>query len=168
MIVEKQRGRTWGQEVVQRIAKDLQSTFPGIKGFSASNLWRMKLFHETYTDNQKLAPLVREIAWSHNLIVMERCKDELQREFYIRMTRRFGWSKNVLIHQIENQTYEKTLLSQTSFEQTMPDTIRHQAKLAVKDEYTFDFLQLGDEHSESELERAILTFSISPCLELYG
>jgi len=157
MIVEKQRGRTWGQEVVQRIAKDLQSTFPGIKGFSASNLWRMKLFHETYTDNQKLAPLVREIAWSHNLIIMERCKEDLQRQFYIRMTRRFGWSKNVLIHQIDNQTYEKTLLSQTSFDQTLPDAIRRQAKLAVKDEYTFDFLELGDEHSERELERAILS-----------
>ena len=157
MILQKQRGRTWGQEVVQRVSKDLQSAFPGIKGFSASNLWRMKLFHETYAHNKKLAPMVREIAWSHNLIIMERCKDDLQREFYIRMTRRFGWSKNVLIHQIENQTYEKTLLSQTSFDQTLPDTIRRQAKLAVKDEYTFDFLELAEEHSERELEQAILS-----------
>jgi predicted nuclease of restriction endonuclease-like (RecB) superfamily len=157
MILQKQRGRTWGQEVVQRVSKDLQSAFPGIKGFSASNLWRMKLFHETYARNKKLAPLVREIAWSHNLIVMERCKDDLQREFYIRMTRRFAWSKNVLIHQIENQTYQKTLLSQTSFDETLPHAIRRQAKLAVKDEYTFDFLELAEDHSEKELERAILT-----------
>ena len=61
---------------------------------------------------EKLAPLVREIAWSHNLVILERCKDPLQRELYIRMVRRFGWSRNVLIHQIENQSYQKSLLEQ--------------------------------------------------------
>ena len=148
MIVERQQGGTWGKSVVEQLAKDLQTEFPGIQGFSASNLWRMKLFYETYAHSEKLAPLVREIGWTHNLIVMEKCKDDLEREFYIRMTRKFGWTKNVLIRQIENQTYEKTLLSQTSFEQTLPEEIRAQAKLAVKDEYTFDFLELGDEYVE--------------------
>ena len=62
-------------------------------GFSASNLWRMKAFFEAYNGLEKLAPLVREIAWSHNLAIMNKCKDPLQREFYIRMTRRFGWSR---------------------------------------------------------------------------
>jgi predicted nuclease of restriction endonuclease-like (RecB) superfamily len=90
--------------------------------------------------------LVAEIGWTHNLVIMEKCKDDLEREFYIRMTRKFCWTKNVLIHQIENQTYEKTLLNQTNFEQTLPEEIRIQAKLAVKDEYTFDFLELADEH----------------------
>ena len=61
-----------------------------------------------------------------------------------------------MIHQIENQTYEKTLLNQTNFEQTLPVEIRNQAKLAVKDEYTFDFLELGEEHSERQLEQAAL------------
>jgi predicted nuclease of restriction endonuclease-like (RecB) superfamily len=73
------------------------------------------------------------------------------------MTRKFGWSKNVLIHQIENQTYEKTLLNQTNFDQTLPEAIRHQAKLAVKDEYTFDFLELADEYSERQLQQALLS-----------
>jgi predicted nuclease of restriction endonuclease-like (RecB) superfamily len=81
MIVERQKSESWGKAVVERLAKDLQAEFPGIKGFSASNLWRMKLFHETFVDNKKLAPLVREIGWSHNLIIMEKCKDDLQREF---------------------------------------------------------------------------------------
>jgi predicted nuclease of restriction endonuclease-like (RecB) superfamily len=76
----------------------------------------MKGFCEAYADSPKLAPLVREIGWSHNIIIMERCKDLLEREFYIRMTRKFGWTKNVLIHQIENQSYEKTLLGQTNFD----------------------------------------------------
>jgi predicted nuclease of restriction endonuclease-like (RecB) superfamily len=73
------------------------------------------------------------------------------------MARKFGWTKDVLIHQIENQTYEKTLLGQTNFDQTLPEDIRNQAKLAIKDEYTFDFLELADEHSERQLEMAILT-----------
>jgi predicted nuclease of restriction endonuclease-like (RecB) superfamily len=72
------------------------------------------------------------------------------------MTRKFGWSKNVLIHQIENQSYEKTLLNQTNFDQTLTPELRAQAKLAVKDEYTFDFLELGEEHAERELERALI------------
>ena len=87
---------------------------------------------------------------------MEKCKDDLEREFYIRMTRKHGWTKNVLIHQIENQSYEKTLLNQTNFDKTVPESILQQAKLAVKDEYTFDFLELGEEHSEQQLEQAIL------------
>ncbi len=156
MIVERQKGETWGKSVVERLARDLQAEFPGIGGFSASNLWRIKLFHETYAHNPKLAPLVREIGWSRNIIIMEWCRDDLEREFYIRMTRKFGWSKNVLIHQIENQSYEKTLLNQTNFEQTLPAEIRNHAKLAVKDEYTFDFLELGDEYSERQLEQAAL------------
>ena len=156
MIVERQQGQTWGQAVVKQLAKDLQADFPGMSGLSASNLWRIKLFYETYTGSTKLAPLVREIGWSHNLIILEKCKDDLQREFYLRMTRKFGWTKNVLVHQIENQTYEKTLLNQTTFDWTVSAETGKHAKLAVKDEYTFDFLELAEEHSERELERALI------------
>jgi len=156
MIVERQAGETWGKAVVQQLAGDLQNEFPGVTGFSASNLWRMKAFFEAYTGQEKLAPLVREIGWSHNLAILERCKDPLEREFYIRTTRKFGWSKNVLIHQIDNQSYEKSLLGQTNFDQALTPELRTQAKLAVKDEYTFDFLELGEEHSERELERALI------------
>jgi predicted nuclease of restriction endonuclease-like (RecB) superfamily len=156
LIVERQANAGWGKAIVQQLAADLQREFPGIGGFSASNLWRMKAFFETYAGSEKLAPLVREISWSHNLIILERCSDPLEREFYLRMTRKFGWSKNVLIHQIENQSYEKTLLGQTNFDRTLTPELRAQAKLAVKDEDTFDFLELGAEHSERELERALI------------
>ncbi|MBP7050803.1 MAG: DUF1016 family protein [Phycisphaerae bacterium] len=156
MIVERQAGQSWGRSVVQRLATDLQAEFPGVAGFSASNLWRIKGFYEDYASSEKLAPLVREIGWSHNLVILERCKDPLEREFYIRMTRKFGWSKNVLIHQIENQSYEKTLLGQTNFDTALTPAQRAQAKLAVRDEYTFDFLELGEEHAERELERALV------------
>lgn len=157
MIVERQQGKTWGKSVVENLAKDLQLDFSGMSGFSSQNLWRMKQFYETYSSNEKLSPLVREISWTKNIEILMRCKDDLEREFYIRITKKFGWSKNVLVHQIENQSYEKTLLNETNFDQAVPEKIRNQAKLAVKDEYTFDFLELGEDHSEKELERAILT-----------
>lgn len=157
LIVTRQAGETWGKAIVRTLAQDLQTEFPGISGFSASNLWRMKLFYESYEGQEKLAPLVREIGWSHNIVIMEKCKDDLEREFYLRMARKYGWTKNVLIHQIENQTYEKTLLNQTNFEATLPPSIKTQAKLAVRDEYTFDFLDLGEHFSERELERALLS-----------
>jgi predicted nuclease of restriction endonuclease-like (RecB) superfamily len=167
MIVTRQQQAGWGKSVVEQLAKDLQREFAGISGFSAANLWRMRLFYETYAANEKLAPLVREIGWTHNLVILEKCKDDLEREFYIRMTRKFGWTKNVLIHQIENQTYEKTLLNQTNFNQTVPTEIRNQLQLAVKDEYTFDFLELADEHSERQLEQAILS-RVEPFLQEMG
>jgi predicted nuclease of restriction endonuclease-like (RecB) superfamily len=156
MIVERQDAEGWGKAVVENLAADLRAEFPGVGGFSASNLWRMKGFFEIYQGVEKLAPLVREIGWSHNIVIMERCSDPLEREFYIRMTRKFGWSKNVLVHQIENQSYEKSLLGQTNFDQALTPELRAQAKLAVKDEYTFDFLELGEEHGERELERALI------------
>lgn len=156
MISERQEARGWGKSIVENLAADLQAEYPGIGGFSASNLWRMKQFYDIYGTSEKLAPLVREIGWSHNIIIMERCKDGLEKEFYIRMTCKYGWTKNVLIHQIENQAYEKTLMGQTNFDKAVPARIRVQAKLAVRDEYTFDFLELGEEHSERELERAII------------
>ncbi|MGI2228977.1 PDDEXK nuclease domain-containing protein [Burkholderia vietnamiensis] len=156
MIVERQQSEGWGKAVVAQLAADLQADYPGTGGFSASNLWRMKGFFETYNDTAKLAPLVREIGWSHNLLILERCKENQEREFYLRMTRKFGWSKNVLAHQIDNQSYEKSLLGQTNFDKTLTPALRAQAKLAVKDEYAFDFLELGEQHSERELERALI------------
>ena len=77
---------------------------------------------------------------------MEKCKDDLQREFYIQMTKRYGWTKRILTNFIEAQTYEKYLLNQTNFDLTLPAEQRVQAKLAVKDEYTFDFAELSPEH----------------------
>lgn len=91
------------------------------------------------------------------MVILDRCRDDFNREFYIRMTRKFGWTKNVLIHHIENKTYEKTIFNQTNFDKVLPEKIKNQAKLAVKDEYTFDFLELSEEHSEMELERALIS-----------
>ena len=157
MIVDRQRKHGWGKAIVENLAEDLQKEFSGMQGFSARNIWYMRDFFLLYNGNKKLQPLVAEISWTKHLIIMAQCKDDLEREFYIRMTRKFGWTKNVLIHQVEGKTYETTMLNQTNFNKTVPEKIRNQAKLAVKDEYTFDFLELGEEHSERELEKAIMS-----------
>ena len=156
MIVDRQKIRGWGKSVVEQLAKDLRAEFPGVPGYSAQNLWYMRQFFLEYHEGTKLQLLVGEISWTKNLVIMARCKESLEREFYIRMTRKFGWTKNVLIHQIDNQSYQKYLLGQTNFDQTVTPELRAQAHLAVRDEYTFDFLDLGEKHSERELEKALI------------
>jgi len=156
MIVERQEKYGWGKSIVENLASDLQNEYPGMKGFSARNLWNMRNFYVLYSDNQKLQPMVAEVSWTKNLVIMEKCKDDLEREFYIRMTKKFGWTKNLLINQIEGKAYQQYLLNQTNFDKAVPEKYRSQAKLAVKDEYTFDFLELGEEHSEKELESALV------------
>jgi len=167
-IVEQQEKHGWGKSIVENLAGDLQKEYPGIRGFSVGNLWRMRNFYSKYHPIPKLAPMVREISWTKNVIIMEKCKDDLEREFYITMTKKFGWTKNVLIHQIENKSYEKYLLNQTNFDDVLPAKYQKQAKLAVKDEYTFDFLELGDGHSEKELENALIARIKSFLTEMGG
>ncbi len=156
MIAERQADGAYGDAIVEQLAHDLRVEFPGVSGFSRRNVFYMREFYLLYRDLPKVQPLVAQIGWTHNLLILQRCKDPLEREFYIRMTRKFGWTKNVLIHQIENQSYEKSLLGQTNFDQVLTPKLRAQAELAVRDEYTFDFLELGDEHSERELETALI------------
>lgn len=156
IIVTQQQKEKWGKGIVEQLAHDLRAEFPGVSGFSARNIWNMRSFYLAYAKNEKLQPMVAEIGWTHNMVILTKCKDDLEREFYIRMTRKYGWTKNVLTHQIEGQAYEKTLLNQTNFAATLPEPVRDQAKLAVRDEYVFDFLELGDQYSERELEQALL------------
>ena len=102
MIVERQASATWGKAVVEQLSKNLRVEFPSLRGFSVQNLWTMRQFFCEYQDHENLQPLVGEIGWTHNVIIFQRCKDLLEREFYIRMTRKMGWSKNVLIHQMSS------------------------------------------------------------------
>jgi len=156
MISERQIAGVHGDAVVEHLASDLWMEFPAVSGFSRRNVFYIREFYLAYRDLPKVQPLVAQIGWTHNLIVLQRCHEPHEREFYIRMTKKFGWTKNVLIHQVENQSYEKTLLGQTNFDKALTPKLRAQAKLAVKDEYTFDFLELGEEHAERELERALV------------
>ncbi|CAN5627991.1 hypothetical protein BH20ACI4_BH20ACI4_31470 [soil metagenome] len=103
MIVERQGDESWGKSVVKKLSEDLREEFPEQKGFSSTSLWYMRNFYLAYYQIEKLPPLAGEIGWSHNRIILDKCKDIQEREFYIRMTRKFGWTKRVLIHRIENK-----------------------------------------------------------------
>jgi predicted nuclease of restriction endonuclease-like (RecB) superfamily len=155
-ISRRQLEQGWGKGVVEALARDLQAEFPGRNGFSAQNLWLMRQFFNEYSSKPNLQPLVREISWAKNLVILARCKDDLEREFYLRATARFGWTKSVLQHQVDNDSYAQYLSGQTNFDAALPDSIKAQALLAVKDHYTFDFLGLAQAHSERELEQSLV------------
>jgi len=164
-IVERQQKHKWGKSIVEALAADLQQEFPGMDGFSSRNVWRMRMF---YLEYENLPPLVAEIGWSHNIIIIEKCKDASERQFYTAMTRKYGWTKNILTHHIEGKSYERYLLGQTNFDKAVTADIRHQAKLAVKDEYNFEFLEISEEHKEKELELSIMRNMRSFLLEMGG
>jgi predicted nuclease of restriction endonuclease-like (RecB) superfamily len=179
--INRQQGeKGWGKSIVDILSKELQKEFPGVQGFSARNLWRMRSFYLEYSQNAILPPmgaeipnsnlhpmgaeirraplpaLLAEIGWKKNTVIMEKCKDPLEREFYIKMTKRYGWTKDVLINSIENKAFSKYLTNQTNFDETVSEKYRLQAKLAVKDDYNFDFIEMGIQHSEAELEAGII------------
>jgi predicted nuclease of restriction endonuclease-like (RecB) superfamily len=154
--------------------------FPGERGFSTRNLWRMRGFYVEYSQNPILPPmgaelkisplpaLLADIGWKKNMVIMEKCKDISEREFYIKMTKYYGWTKDVLINNIENKAFEKFVTNQTNFDETVPEKYRLQAKLAVKDEYNFDFIEMGLEHSEKELEQGVANNIRAFLLEMGG
>ncbi len=155
-IIDRQNQFGWGKSIVESLAQELQKEFVGINGFSPSNLWRMRNFYLEYHAFEFLAPLVREIGWTHNIIILEKCKDEHERFYYIEMTKRHSWSKTLLINAIEAQTYQKTAINQHNFEQQLPTPQAQNADIILRDEYTFDFLNLTEPHTESQLELALI------------
>lgn len=155
-IVEKQQKFGWGKSIVENLSEDLQKEFVGTKGFSSQNLWYMRQFYTEYKDSEKLQPLVGEISWSKHLVIMSKAKDDLEREFYIKMTKKYGWTKNVLIHQMEGEAYERFLLNQTNFDTALAEKYRHQGKLAVRDSYSFDFLEMSEDYGEREMELQLI------------
>ena len=155
-ITEQQTALGWGKSVVENLSRDIQKEFPGIQGFGVRNMWDMARFYAEYQSNEILQPLVAEISWSKHIVILTKCKETRQRQFYILATKKYGWTKDVLINKIEAKTYENYLLGQSNFDNTLPDKIKNQAILALKDEYTFDLVGLAEEHSEYELEQAII------------
>ncbi len=168
-ILERQQQYGWGKGIVELLYIELQKEFIGIQGFSARNLWYMRnLYEQYYNSTLILQPLVAEIPWTHNILILEKCKDEHQRFYYINMTKKFQWSKTLLINAIDNNHYQNTLLNQTNFSETLDIHIAKNADLIIKDEYIFDFLNLSEPYSEAQLEEAILSNIRNFLIELGG
>ena len=135
-ISEKQ-AQGWGKAIVPALSKELQAEFPRMNGFSTTNIWYMVQFYNEYQGHEILQPLVGEISWSKHILILSKCKDSQERQFYIFATKKFAWTKNILIHQIESKHYERYLLNQTNFKTVLPETIKKQALLVPKSGYFF-------------------------------
>ena len=143
----------WGKSVVEDFSDFLRRHYPSAKGFSPQNIWRMKQFYETYRDKEKLSPLVREISWSNNLLILSGCKTDEAKEFYLRLCARNGYSKRELERQIDSMLYERTMLSNAKNKQLIT---RSEGLAALRDAYVFEFLELPPEHKEKDLRKAIV------------
>lgn len=145
----------WGQGTVGALAGYIQRRQPNRRGFSARNLWRMMQFYDMYRVLPKLAPLVRELPWTHNLLIMSRSKRNEEREFYLRRCQRERWGKRELQRQLEGALFERTVLSPPKL--SPPVTELHpDASSVFKDSYLVEFLDLPDGHSEADLHRGLI------------
>ncbi len=143
----------WGKSVVSDFANFIQSQYVGIQGFSASNIWRMRQFYEIYYDNGKLAPLVREISWTNNLIIISRTKTAEAREFYLTLAVKNRYSKRELERQIDSMLFERTMLSD---EKNKLFIAKSQGLTPLRDSYVLEFLDLPHKHKENVLRKSIV------------
>ncbi len=141
--------------MVVELADYLQKNEPDLKGFSDKNLWRMKQFYETYKDLPKLSPLVREISWTNNLAILTRCKTVEEKEFYLRLSASERFGKRELERQIDSSVFERTMLGNLKLSAVLR-VLHPNAENVFKDQYIFDFLDLPDKHSESDLQKALV------------
>jgi len=155
-IARKIETADWGEGVVEQLARYIQRQQPGLKGFTRANLFRMRQFYETYRRDQKVAPLVRQLPWSHNLIILGESKRPEEREFYVRLAIREQWSKRELERQLQTAAFERTILGpprvSPAVRQNHPD-----AATIFKDSYVVEFLDLPRDHSEGDLHRGLVS-----------
>jgi predicted nuclease of restriction endonuclease-like (RecB) superfamily len=142
----------WGKSVVKEFSDFIQSRYVGIRGFSSSNIWRMKQFYETYCQNEKLATLLRELTWSHNLQIMS-CKTDEEREFYLTLSVKNHYSFRELKRQMDSALFERTMLSDITNKLI---TERSEGLTALRDSYVLEFLELPEHHKEKDLRKAIV------------
>lgn len=167
-ILIQQEEHGWGTKIIDKLAEDLKLEFPDMKGFSVRNLKYMRAFAEAYKDIEFVQQLVAQIPWGHNCILLDKVKDEDTREFYINSAIKNGWSRNILVHQIESNLYSRQIQSDKThnFHNTLPLVQSDLAHEMLKDPYKFDFLNLGEEAKERDLESALVEHITKFLLEL--
>ncbi|HEY3295265.1 MAG TPA: PDDEXK nuclease domain-containing protein [bacterium] len=165
-IINHQEREGWGAKVIDRLSHDLQLTFPEMKGFSVRNIKYMQKIAFAYRDLEFVQQVVAQIPWGHNVFVLDLVHDSAEREWYIRETIEHGWSRNVLVHQIESGLYHRKGKTLTNFEHTLPSPQSELAQQILKDPYNFDFLSLGEDVKERDLHRGLLAHLREFLLEL--
>lgn len=165
-ILDRQQQEGWGTKVIDRLAKDLKRDFPEMTGFSARNLKYMRAFADAYPDGQLVQQVLSQIPWGHNVRLLDALKDPDERLWYARQTIENGWSRNVLLMQIEQGLHNQTSAAITNFERTLPPDQSDLAKNLIKDPYNFDFLTLAADAQERDLEQSLLSHIRDFLLEL--
>ncbi len=165
-ILTRQAEQGWGAKVIERLAEDLRAAFPEVKGFSRANLMYMRAFAEAWPDAEIVQQAVGQLPWGHNLVLLTRLKNAEQRLAYARSAIAHGWSRNVLNIHIETRLLERQGAALTNFELTLPKPQSDLARESLKDPYRLDFLGLGREAGEREIENALLKHITEFLLEL--
>jgi predicted nuclease of restriction endonuclease-like (RecB) superfamily len=165
-ILAQQAAKGWGAKVIERLAHDLRTAFPDMKGFSRANLMYMRAFAEAWPDEQIVQQAVGQLPWGHNLVLLTRLKQPEQRLSYARAAIGHGWSRNVLNIHIETHLIERTGKAVTNFTERLPVPGSDLARESLKDPYLFDFLDIGKEADEREIESALVKHITQFLLEL--
>jgi len=155
-ILERQRQSGWGSKVIDRLAADLRSAFPEMSGFSPRNLKYMRAFAEAWPDEDFVQQVAAQLPWFHNCTILDKLKNLAERIWYAQQTIENGWSRNILIHQIESNLFHRKGKAITNFDRTLPAPQSELAQQIIKDPYNFDFLSLGSEAKERDLERGLI------------
>jgi predicted nuclease of restriction endonuclease-like (RecB) superfamily len=155
IISQKIGAAEWGDGVVVQLAAHIAETQPGLRGFTRANLFRMRQFYEAYRDDEKVSPLVRQLSWTHNLIILNQSKRPEEREFYVRLAIRERWGKRELERQLKGALFERTVLTPVKASPLLSQT--HPEALGIfKDSYLVEFLDLPHGHAEADLHRGLL------------
>lgn len=165
-LSERFQQEGWGTRINERLARDLQASFPGIEGFSPRNLRYMRSFAEAWPDTEILQQLAAKLPWGHNLQILDRLKDRPTREWYLRAALEHGWSRNVLIHMISGQLHAREGSALTNFQRTLPPSGSDLAAQVLRDPYNFEFLTLRQPLAERDLEAGLLIHLRDLLLEL--
>ncbi|WP_448873426.1 PDDEXK nuclease domain-containing protein [Desulfobulbus propionicus] len=165
-ILTRQAEQGWGAKVIDRLAHDLRTAFPEMKGFSRANLMYMRAFAEAWPDEQIVQQAVGQLPWGHNLVLLTRLKQPEQRLAYARAAIEHGWSRNVLNIHIETRLLERTGKAVTNFSERLPAPGSDLAMESLKDPYLCDFFDVGKEADERAIEGALVRHITQFLLEL--
>lgn len=165
-ILARQGREGWGAKVIDRLAQDLRSAFPDMKGFSPRNLKYMRAIAEAWPDSDFVQQAAAQLPWFHLCVLIDKLKAPIEREWYLAKAIEHGWSRNVLVIQIETRLRERSGQAVTNFSQRLPVPMSDLARESLKDPYRLDFLGLGEEAQERALEDAIIQHITRFLLEL--
>lgn len=165
-ILERQKQQGWGAKVIENISEDLRKEFPEMKGLSYQNISYMRQFAIEYNDIKFLQQPIGEIPWGHNISIFSKIKNHDERIWYASKTIEYGWSRNILVHQIELNLYQREGKSVNNFTQALLPVQSDLAHKLLKDPYKFDFLSLGKEAHEREIEKELVNHIEKFLLEL--